>query len=118
MSVLARLWKIGKACWQSDSKTLNEEFERWEEEIKKRGHAKKGQRRETRQSGPDDSAWAFRALGVEVGADFETCRRAYRKLAQKYHPDKWYNSEKQEKAEKLFKLVGEAFSQIKDFYRK
>lgn len=120
MSILNRLWKIGKAYWQSDSGALNEEFREWEEEIKKRGRAKtkRGRRKKTRQSGYKDIAWAFQALGVDADVDFETCRRAYRKLAQKYHPDKWHNSEKREKAEELFKLIGKAFSQIKNFYGK
>ena len=117
MSILKRLWKIGKAYWQSDSGTADEEFRKWEEEIKKREHVK-GQRKNPQQFGCENIADAFRTLGVEAGADFETCHRAYRKLAQKYHPDKWHDSEKKNTADTLFKLIGDAFLRIKKFYGK
>lgn len=103
---------------QSNSKKVDEELKKWEEEIKKKESARRNRKEAAKQSGPEDIAWTFRALGVDMGADFETCRKAYRKLAQQYHPDKWHNSEKREKAEKLFKLIGEAFSRIKEFYGK
>lgn len=45
----------------------------------------------------------YKVLGVERGADEAEIKRAYRKLAQQYHPDKESGSEEQ------FKLINEAY---------
>lgn len=49
-------------------------------------------------------------LGVDPDADQETIRRAYRKLARKYHPDVSNESD----AETRFKDVSEAYEVLKD----
>ena len=46
----------------------------------------------------------YKILGVERNADQDTIRKAYRRLAAKYHPDR--NKEKD--AEERFKEVNEA----------
>ncbi len=52
----------------------------------------------------------YKTLGVERGASKEDIRKAYRRLARKYHPD--VSSEAQ--AEERFKEVGEAYEVLKD----
>src|SRR5512132_2420892 len=52
----------------------------------------------------------YAALGVERGASAEAIKKAYRKLAQKYHPD----VSKEPKAEERFKEVAEAYQTLKD----
>ncbi len=52
----------------------------------------------------------YAALGVERGASTEEIRKAYRKLAQKYHPD----VSKEPGAEARFKEIGEAYQTLKD----
>ncbi len=52
----------------------------------------------------------YETLGVTRGADAEEVKRAYRKLARKYHPD----VSKERNAEDRFKEVQEAYEVLKD----
>lgn len=52
----------------------------------------------------------YEILGVERAASQDDIRRAYRKLARKYHPD----VSKEDNAEQRFKEVGEAYEVLKD----
>ncbi len=52
----------------------------------------------------------YAALGVERGASQEEIKKAYRRLAQKYHPD----VSKEPEAEARFKEVAEAYQVLKD----
>lgn len=54
----------------------------------------------------------YEVLGVDKNADDATIKKAYRKLAKKYHPDANLGNEK-EAAEK-FKEVGEAYEVLSD----
>ena len=50
---------------------------------------------------------ARRLLGLEEDATLEEIKKAYRALAQKYHPDKC-KDEKKKECEKMFKKIGHA----------
>ena len=52
----------------------------------------------------------YAILGVARGASADDIKRAYRKLARKYHPD----VSKEANAEERFKEVGEAYETLKD----
>ena len=52
----------------------------------------------------------YQALGVERGATAEDIKRAYRKLARKYHPD----VSKEKDAEKRMQAVNEAYTVLSD----
>jgi curved DNA-binding protein len=52
----------------------------------------------------------YEVLGVTRAADAETVKRAYRKLARKYHPD----VSKEKNAENKFKEVQEAYEVLRD----
>src|ERR1700723_3142578 len=52
----------------------------------------------------------YEVLGVARGADAEAVKRAYRKLARKYHPD----VSKEKNAEAKFKEVQEAYEVLRD----
>lgn len=52
----------------------------------------------------------YAALGVERGASLDEIKKAYRRLAQKYHPD----VSKEPGAEARFKEIGEAWQTLKD----
>src|ERR1700722_11897185 len=52
----------------------------------------------------------YEILGVPRGADAEEVKRAYRKLARKYHPD----VSKEKNAENKFKELQEAYEVLRD----
>jgi curved DNA-binding protein len=52
----------------------------------------------------------YKIMGVERDASQDDVKRAYRKLARKYHPD----VSKEANAEALFKELGEAYAVLKD----
>jgi curved DNA-binding protein len=52
----------------------------------------------------------YKILGVDKGADEDAIKKAYRRLARKYHPD----VSKERNAEERFKEVGEAYEVLKD----
>ena len=52
----------------------------------------------------------YKTLGVERGASEDAIKKAYRKLARKYHPD----VSKEKNAEEKFKEVGEAYEVLQD----
>ncbi|XP_069805539.1 dnaJ homolog subfamily C member 18-like [Dendropsophus ebraccatus] len=60
--------------------------------------------------GFDDQEDYYRVLGVRRDADTEVIRKAYRKLALRYHPDK-NNSPG---ATEAFKVIGKAFAVLSD----
>jgi len=57
----------------------------------------------------------YSTLGIERGADAATIKKAYRKLAQKYHPDK---NPGNKKAEEQFKQLTEAYAVLSDTEKK
>ena len=58
----------------------------------------------------------YNILGVDKNASEDEIKKSYRKLALKYHPDKWADKPKdeQKKAEDKFKEVTEAYSILSD----
>lgn len=58
----------------------------------------------------------YEVLGVSKGSSDEEIKKAYRKLAMKYHPDR--NLEDQATAEAAFKEVGEAYECLSDQKKK
>jgi curved DNA-binding protein len=66
--------------------------------------------RSTEQGNSVDYRDYYKILGVERDATQDDIKRAYRKLARKYHPD----VSKEADAEERFKEVGEAYEVLKD----
>eukprot|EP01037_Dinobryon_pediforme_P022670 gene22670-23897_t len=54
----------------------------------------------------------YDVLGVKREASLEEIKKAYRKLAVKWHPDK--NPDNQEEATEMFKAIGEAYETLSD----
>ena len=63
-----------------------------------------------------DSKGYYKTLGVAENAGDEEIKKAYRKLALQYHPDRWINGTEEEKktAEDKFKQLNEAYSVLSD----
>jgi len=55
----------------------------------------------------------YKTLGVDKTASDEDIKKAYRKLAMKYHPDH-YKGEDKAQAEEKFKKISEAYAVLKD----
>lgn len=53
-------------------------------------------------------------LGIPVDADEELIKKAYRKLALEYHPDRPNNKHKKEEAELMFKKLTEAYEGLQN----
>ncbi len=62
-----------------------------------------------------DPNWAYTALEIEPSATDEEVKKAYRRMAMKYHPDKVANAGEQIKkqATEKFRSVNEAYERIK-----
>ncbi|MBR5070231.1 MAG: DnaJ domain-containing protein [Bacteroidales bacterium] len=58
----------------------------------------------------------YEVLGLQKGASADDIKKAYRKLALKWHPDKWQQASEAEKktAEQNFKEIGEAYAVLSD----
>lgn len=63
-----------------------------------------------------DNKGYYKTLGVAENASQEEIKSAYRKLALKFHPDRWVNGtdEEKKKAEDEFKKVAEAYGVLGD----
>ena len=69
-------------------------------------------------SGEDNSNLprSYQVLGVGLSATQRDFTRQYRKLAAKWHPDKWATAttEEQKLAERRFRVVAEAYETLRD----
>ena len=118
-SILGRLWRLGKATASRDKFKVEKEVSDWEEDVARRRNES-----QYRPTTPAPSSYsrelqdAFLALEVPIGSDWETSHRAFRRMARKYHPDKWHNDPRREIAEELFNRINQAFDRIKAHYGK
>ena len=62
-----------------------------------------------------DPNWAYTALEIEPTASDDEVKKAYRRMAMKYHPDKVANAGEQvrQKATEKFRAINEAYEHIK-----
>ena len=62
-----------------------------------------------------DANWAYTALEIEVTATDDEVKKAYRKMAMKYHPDKVASAgdDIKQKANEKFRAINEAYEHIK-----
>jgi DnaJ like chaperone protein len=62
-----------------------------------------------------DTNWAYTALEITPSATDEEVKKAYRRMAMKYHPDKVANAgeEIRQQATDKFRAINEAYEHIK-----
>ena len=62
-----------------------------------------------------DTNWAYTALGIEPSATNDEVKKAYRRMAMKYHPDKVANAGEniRQQATDKFRAINEAYEHIK-----
>ena len=80
----------------------------------KQRDAKKEKRRRNRQIFVMRNTVNYEILGVKLGAGVDDVKAAFRKLALKWHPDKWISKseEEQHEAARKFKEIQAAFDAI------
>jgi uncharacterized membrane protein YkvA (DUF1232 family) len=105
---LYALWRIFKYFSQRSSGFQNYYYQ--SRQSFERNHGSPGKDAHTQQT-PDDP---YTILNVPKGASAEEIKKAYRELANKYHPDKVVHlgDEFRELAEKRFKEIEEAYRKL------
>jgi len=75
-----------------------------------------GKKQETDSAKPKESTDFYEILGVSRDCEQEDIKKAYKKLAMKWHPDKWGNGTPAEKkkAEEMFKKIANAAEYLTD----
>ena len=85
----------------------------WEENsYNRRREEKRRENKETTQtSSTKGRAWALKILGLKEGATEEEIKKAYRKAALQYHPDRLTNASESQvaKATEKFREICEAY---------
>jgi len=71
------------------------------------------QRQQPQGPSEDEGENYYEILGIEKDATTSDIKKAYRKLAMKWHPDK-NQGEHKEKAEEMFKKISEAYQTLSD----
>ena len=65
-----------------------------------------------------DANWAYTALEIEPSATDDEVKKAYRRMAMKYHPDKVANAGEniRQQATEKFRAINEAYEHIKSLW--
>lgn len=102
---------------QADQAAQEERFRQRQEQIRREREARErdeAKQRADEQARRSKARSPWEVLGVPIGCDLETARRAYRELSKKYHPDRVHDLgvEFQEMANTRFQEIQAAWEKI------
>ncbi|PKL74234.1 MAG: hypothetical protein CVV27_21560 [Candidatus Melainabacteria bacterium HGW-Melainabacteria-1] len=60
----------------------------------------------------------YSVLEISAGASFEDIEKAYRKLARKYHPDRFQTAEDRETATRVMSIINASYTFLKQKHGK
>jgi len=107
---------VGAKAGRQARRVADKAEEAWErafEEARARGESQDYAGPRGRPSAREVDDW-YRVLEVPAGADFDTIRRSYRRLVNKYHPDKYASDpDKYKAATEVTRKITGAYNGIK-----
>lgn len=88
---------------------------RQDQESKQSGQQSSQQRK---RSNSDPGFDPYATLEISPNASFEEIEKAYRKMARKYHPDRYQDEKERETATKVMALINASYSFLKQKHGK
>lgn len=137
--IFQRLFNVAKAefnAWSQPERKVSQEFEDFFKQqpdyedyrryyqkqyhsYSSSGHSGSSSHRKSREDFSETQGHdPYEVLEVAHGASMPDIDKAFRKLARKYHPDRFQNAEEREDATKLMSIINASYSFLKQKHGK